>query len=111
MKKLAGFWIIFSASPLSLIYFANLTSAAVWCWIWIIVWFLFINWNTDNLTRGLSFIVASVFVAIMGKSIIGESEHKEVIDLIQNVILLISGGVGGSFISDGLLKKKYDTTS
>ena len=104
LKKMAWFWIVFAFSPLLLWYFTHIGAAAVWCWAWLVVWCVFIYWKTDELTRGLVFIVASVFVAIAGKSIIGNTEHAEVIDMVQNVILLISGGVGGNFIAAYLLK-------
>ena len=91
-------------SPLVLLYFTHITAAALWCWAWGVVWFVFINSKRDELTRGLGFIVASVFVAIAGKSKIGQVEHAETVEMIQNVILLISGGVGGNFMAAYLLK-------
>lgn len=107
MKKIAWFWIVFLFSPLLLWYFTHIGGAALWCWAWLAVWFVFINWKTDELTRGLAFIVASVFIAITGRLMIGQTEHAAVLDAIQNVILLISGGVGGNFMAAYLLKNQH----
>lgn len=80
MRKLSWFWIIFTFSPLILWYFTHIEATAIWCWAWGGVWYLFIVSKSDGLTRGLVFIVASVFVAIAGKTIIGPTEHAETID-------------------------------
>lgn len=105
VKKMVWFWLIFALSPIALAYFTSNTATALWCWVWLAIWAIFIHWKTDELTRGLFFIVASVFVAIIGKSMIGCNEHAEVLDMVQNVILLVSGGVGGNFMAAYLLKK------
>lgn len=102
---MAWFWVVFALSPLALAYFTSIDGTAIWCWAWLAVWAVFIHWKTDELTRGLVLIVASVFIAIAGKSIIGCNEYPEVIDMVQNVILLVSSGVGGNFMAAYLLKK------
>ncbi|MDR0776033.1 MAG: hypothetical protein LBE81_05280 [Azonexus sp.] len=86
--------------------FSLFFGAAILCWVWIVIWAIFIHWKTDTLTRGLFFIVASVFIVIVGRSMLEGTEHKEVLDMLQNVILLISGGVGGNFMAAYLLDKE-----
>ena len=104
-KKMIWFWLIFATSPLALVYFTSINATALWCWAWLVIWAIFVHWKTDELTRGLFFIAASVFVAIIGKSMIEAKGHAEVINMVQNVILLVSGGVGGNFMAAYLLKK------
>jgi hypothetical protein len=105
VKKMAWFWLIVIASPFLIAYYTSIDSTALWCWSWIGAWAIFIHWKTDELTRGLFFIVASTFIAVIGKSIIGTNEHTEVMEMVQNVMLLVSGGVGGNFMAAYLLKK------
>jgi hypothetical protein len=105
-EKIIWFWTVFAISPLFLWGFTQISATAVWCWTWLAVWAVFVYWKTDALTKGLVFIVASVFVAIAGKSLIGHAEQGEVIDMVQNVILLISGGVGGNFMSAYLVNEQ-----
>lgn len=105
VKKTIWFWVIFAISPFALAYKTSIIATVAWCWVWLMIWAIFMHWKTDELTRGLFFIVASVFIAIVGKSIIGSTEHAEIIDMVQNVMLLVSGGVGGNFMAAYLLKK------
>lgn len=107
---MAWFWIVFLLSPLILLYYTSINATAIWVWIWGVVWFYFVNSKADELTRGLIFIVASVFVAVVGKTMIGHTEQPETIEMVQNVMLLIGGGVGGNFMAAYMLKN-HTTTS
>lgn len=108
VKKLAWFWLIFAISPIFLWYFTSQCATALWCWAWLVVWAVFIHSKADELTRGMAFIVASVFVVFAGKYFLGKTEHAEIIELVQNTMLLVAGGVGGNFMAAYLLRQSHE---
>lgn len=104
LKLSAWFFIIFILSPLLVWYFTNIGRAALWIWAWLILWFVFINAKWDELTKGLLLIVGSCWIAVGGRTLV--HEVVPVLDALQNMMLLIGGGVGGNFIYAFLAKKQ-----
>ncbi len=110
-KKMLWFWVIFSISPFIAWWATNLSATAWWLGCWIVVWIWFVNSKADLLTRGLWFIMLSVFIAVIGKGLISPKDHKDIIDMIQNIMLLVSGGVGGNFMAHYLLHMPKQTST
>lgn len=104
MRIAAWFLLLVILSPFVVYYASGLTSVAIWVYIWLVVWAVFVNVKWDDASRGIFLIVVSSWVAILGKKFL--PANVPVVDAVQNVILLISGGVGGNFIYAYLASKK-----
>jgi hypothetical protein len=91
-------------SPYLAYYFSGIGWTALWVYAWLTVWTIFVRAKWDDATRGLFLIIASSWVAIIGKHYLHENE--QVVDAIQNVMLLVGGGVGGNFLYAYLSKKQ-----
>lgn len=104
MRKFAIGVICWAVWPIGLWLLTNIGATAVWCiaWVALSTWFLFSK--QDTATRGLWFVTVSVMIAFVGRYIVGASEHELVLDSVQNVMLLIGGGVGGNFMAAGMLE-------
>lgn len=100
-----GAWMIIVGvfSPLWAWYFSQLLPAALWVYAWLVVWAIFVWTKWDDLTKGLVLIVGSCWVAMDGRVWVAES--APVMDGVQNMMLLIGGGVGGNFIHGYLTKR------
>lgn len=85
-------------------YFSGIGWTALWVYAWLLVWAIFVNAKWDDATKGMFLIVMSSWVAIIGKKYL--PEDASVVDAVQNVMILISGGVGGNFIYAYLAAKK-----
>jgi hypothetical protein len=106
LRRLAVFWIIFLLSPLLILYFTNLFPAALWIWTWAPLWGWFIYSKQGGLERGLIFLIGSVLIATIGKSIVSGAENSDVVEMVYQLILMIGGSVGGNFISHYLILDK-----
>jgi hypothetical protein len=106
-KLIAAMIVVFVLSPLWLIYFANLTEAAWWVWAWVVVWAIFVYAKWDDATKGLFLIGSTCLVAVIGRTMVKES--APVLDTIQQMMLLVAGGVGGNFITTYLKERKART--
>lgn len=95
---------------LALVYYYGSIAIVFWSMGWSVAWVVLLHWNADHLKRGLAFVALSVIVAFLGRIMIGSSAPPDVLDMIQNMILLVAGGVGGNFISYSLLNSENNRT-
>jgi len=97
--------LLFSLSPLALLYFGTLTITAIWCWAWLALfaWFAFSQSDLD--TRGLGLVIGSVFIAVIGKAYLKGKEEEAILEAISQVFLVTGGGVGGNFLAHAMLRK------
>lgn len=96
--------IVLILSPILAWYFSGISWTALWVYAWLAVWAIFIKAKWDDATKGMFLIVMSSWVAVIGKTYL--PEDASVVEAIQNVMILISGGVGGNFIYAYLSVKK-----
>lgn len=104
MRKAAIFFFIFMVSPIVAAYLSGIGWTGIWIWGWLLVWTIFVNIKWDDATKGIFLIAASSWIAIIGKHSL--PEKAPVIEAIENVMILVAGGVGGNFIYAYLAKQK-----
>lgn len=104
LRVAAWVLLVFVMSPLLAWYFSGIGWTALWVYAWLAVWAIFINAQWDDATKGMFLIVMSSWVAVVGKKYL--PEDVAVVDALQNVMILISGGVGGNFIYAYLANQK-----
>lgn len=107
MKKYSLSILFFMSSPIFIMYFSSLDSVALWLYAWAIPFFLILfikRW--DLFIKGLLIIAYSVLICFFGSvSIIAEHpELKDTITTLTSLITLVSGGVGGNFMSHELIR-------
>lgn len=100
----AWFFLLLILSPLLVVYLSGIGWTALWVYSWLFVWAIFVFTKWDEATKGMFLITASSWVAIIGKHYLPENES--VVEALQNVMLLVGGGVGGNFIYAYLSKKQ-----
>lgn len=104
MRVIAWMLLAVMLSPLLAWYLSGVGWTAIWVYAWLVVWWIFVNAKWDDATKGMFLIVMSSWVAIIGKTCL--PEDAAVVEAVQTVMILISGGVGGNFIYAYLATKK-----
>ncbi len=104
LRVAAWILLVLVLSPLLAWYLSGIGWTALWVYAWLVVWAFFINSKWDDATKGMFLIVMSSWVAVIGKTYL--PENASVVEAVQNVMILISGGVGGNFIYAYLAEKK-----
>ncbi|MFC5550290.1 hypothetical protein [Massilia aerilata] len=104
LRIVAWLLLVVILSPLAAWYFSGVGWTALWIYAWLAVWAIFVNAKWDDATKGMFLIVMSSWIAILGKKYL--PEDVSVVEAIQNVMILISGGVGGNFIYAYLATRK-----
>lgn len=82
-------------SPCAVMFLSSMPGVVVWVYAWLSLWGIFYT-RQDDLTKGLVLIVCTCWITIAGRALLEDSET--LLNAVQNMMLLISGGVGGNFI-------------
>lgn len=105
-KNLSWFFLVLILSPFILWYFAEISLTAFWLIAWCLVWVWFVFSEKDNFDRGLIFIVASVFIAIAGKSYLQLKEQALILDMLYELMIIVSSAIGGNLMASAFDKTK-----
>jgi hypothetical protein len=104
LRPVAWVLLLVVLSPLLAWYFSGIGWTALWVYAWLAVWAIFINAKWDDATKGIFLIAMSSWVAIIGKQYL--PENATVVEAVENIMILVSGGVGGNFIYAYLANKR-----
>jgi len=95
-----------------LTYLTTIDRVALWLVAWLVVWGLFLFLPATLETRGFLFLSLSLAVSLLGSSWVTatvSTEHKSLIGLLSQFMLVTGGGVGANFVAAGMLKFEENT--
>lgn len=97
-----------------LMYLSVLDRVAIWLVVWLFVWGLFLFLPISLEARGFLFLSLSLAVSIIGGPLIITTvppDHKSLIELLAQFMVVSGGGVGANFVAAGMLKFEESAAS
>lgn len=107
IKKCSFAIILFMVSPIAIMYFSSLDTVALWLYAWMIPFCIILFKDSGDLfIKGLLIIAYAVFICFFGTAYIikAHPELKTTVESLTSLITLVSGGIGGSFMSHELIR-------
>ncbi|MCY9822535.1 hypothetical protein [Aeromonas media] len=107
IRKYAITLLLFMLSPIFIMYFSSLDRVALWLYAWAIPFcFILFSKKGDLFIKGLLVITYSVVICFTGSAYIikNHPDLKDTITTLASLITLVSGGIGGNFMSHELIR-------